>query len=993
MKHSNFHSLRFSLIIVSLLFVFTSTAQQNHVQLKRPANNTEINNNMPILSWITLEGFSYEVWIDGINFGKTEENWFIPFPMSYGMHEWKVIAKKDGSEISSGIFQFSILGKPLSSIPENAILLRNDWKVISSTEVKKDGAFISQKSTNLSEWKNTSVPATVLSVMVRNGLYPNPYIATNNMKIPDINNEFNDQYDLLKYSHLKGKNPWQEPYWYRKEFSVPIEYQGKTVWLNLGEINYKADVWLNGTQVANASEVIGMERQFRFDITSLLKTDNENILAISIYPPNNPGKPDSAPITPLASPGTNMADGLISHDYTKWDVMGWDWQPAIRDRDMGITEDVFLSATDAIELENLYVTSDLHLPDTLSADLTISADIVNRSDKIQEGNIVATISNGQEVIQLEESYSIQANKSYSFLWNKENMEQLSIKNPKLWWPHGYGNPELYDLKIEVSSNSGEKSTKQIHFGIREVETHMGPKERVYKVNGQDIYCKGGNWVMDMMLNWTPQRYLDEILLTKNANLNMLRIWGPTGAPPEAFYDAADKHGILLWQDFLNDYWGTFRNREGFCPEESLFEKATINIVKKYRNHPSLIMWCGGNEGPNPREELIMNKILPEFDGRDSRHYLKISNGDGLHGGGPYHTLEPEKYFTHRNLNGFSSEIGPSGVPVFESIYKFMPDLGKEWMPGRFPLDGVWAYHDANDWPGRDMRKFSFYDNIIRNYYGSTDSTMSGAKEYFEKCQLLNYDVYRASIEAISSQLWKNSSGILLWKSNSSWPSITWQVYDWYLQAHAGFYGTKKASAPVNIQFNRESKKVELLSTNAKIISDAKVVAVLFDKNYKKIWELDKTIDLPENSVFAFEETVPVSDDVCYLKLLVQNKNNKVLSENFYWLSLKNDFKEFNYLPDPKLKISAKKKSADEWNEYKITVSNKGKNIALATELRLVDKVTGLEILPAYWTDNYISLLPGEEKTLQVKIGTNNLPANILLKYKSFSMKEFVLKEF
>jgi len=526
------------------------------------------------------------------------------------------------------------------------------------------------------------------------------------------------------------------------------------------------------------------------------------------------------------------------------------------------------------------------------------------------------------------------------------------------------------------------------FGIREVETSIGSNERVYKINGRDIYCKGGNWVLDMTLNWTASRYMHEISLTRNSNLNMLRIWGPTGAPPEVFYEAADENGIMLWQDFLNDFWGTFRNRPGYCPKESLFEEATISIIKKYRNHPALVIWGSGNEGPNPREELIIHKILPLYDGRDSKHYLKISNGDGLHGGGPYHTIEPKAYFTDPKLTGFSSEIGPSGVPVAESVLKFMPDLGSSWMPGRFPLDGVWAYHDANDWPGRDRRKFSSYDNIIRNYYGATDSTSKGAERYLDQCQLLNYDVYRASIDAISCQLWKNSSGILLWKSNSAWPSMTWQIYDWYLQAHAGYYGVKKAAAPVTVFFNRGTYRVEALNATFHLRDSVTVSAVLFNSNCEKIWESSEILSLGENSVSPMKDSVPLKNELCFLKLKISDQNGHPIADNFYWLHEDHDFSSLADLPEPALGISSLNRlSADEFS-YSITIVNRGKSVALMTQLKLTDSNTGLEILPTIWSDNFISLLPGEETVVSFTTCNQNLPEKVLLNYKSYQMKSW-----
>ena len=957
-------------------------------QLMRPADGAVLADNVPVLSWQDADCDGYVIWIDGINMDTIppSRNWYIPFPMSYGKHHWHVEAIREGSLVRSSSAGFVIADQPLSRLPENAVLLRENWKVASSLLVGDDGPRISGEDEVEGPWKRSSVPATVLSVLVRNGCYPNPYIGLNNMRIPDCSEAFNQEHGLLAYSHIPGKNPWKAPYWYRKEFTLPDHYQGRQVWLTLGEINYRAEVWLNGVLLADTSRIIGMERQFRLNITDRVNYSGENTLAIAIYPPDHPGVPAPPPLTPLADPGTNMADGMISRDYTKWDVLGWDWIPAVRDRDMGITEDVFVHASDEIEIDNLYITTDLPLPDTSTASVTISADLINHSEEVQKGTIKGTITRDGLAIEMEQTFVVEPGDTVSYIWDKEVMPQLLLKNPRLWWPNGYGTPELYRFSLTAQTETGDRASQEQNFGIREVGTYLGPKERVYQINGRDIYCKGGNWVLDMTLNWTASRYEQEILLTRNANLNMLRIWGPTGAPPEVFYEAADRHGIMLWQDFLNDYWGTFRNTPGYRPKESLFEQATISITKKYRNHPSLVIWSSGNEGPNPREELIVSRILPAHDGRDSKHYLKISNGDGLHGGGPYHTIEPEAYFSDPKLNGFSSEIGPSGVPAAESVLKFMPDLGNSWMPGRFPLDGVWAYHDANDWPGRDLRKFSSYDNIIRSFFGATDSSsVEDAIAYLDICQLLNYDVYRASMDAISSQLWDNASGILLWKSNAAWPSMTWQIYDWYLQAHAGYYGVKKASAPVTLFYNRKTKRVEVLNATYQSLPEVTVEGILYDREMNELWGTGEVIDLNENALLTMEDQIPVDKALCFLKLKLTSRDGTVLADNFYWLHADNDFRSLKSLDPPGLFVTSLNSIEGENRAYSFVITNRGEGLAMMIRFRLTDPGTGLEILPTYWSDNFISLLPGEERKLEFSTENQNLPENLHLEYKSYNM--------
>lgn len=958
---------------IMLLLIITSVCAQQKPELIAPVKGIVIENNMPAFTWEKVDCLSYEVWIDGIKMDRVNSylNSFVPFPLSFGNHIWKVIAVTNNGRIQSDESTFVIDDKPLSEVPSDAVLLRNNWFVKSSLEVGFNGAKLSSLNTDLKGWANTSLPSTVLTALVRNGIYPNPYIGTNNMLIPDCNDEFNAQYDLLKYSHISHRNPWKAPYWFRNEFIVPANLSGKKVCINFGEINYKAQVWLNGVQVADTAQMVGMERQFSFDITKLLIKTGKNVIAVAIFPPNHTGKPSPEPLTPLADPGCNMADGEISRDYTKWDVMGWDWQPSIRDRDMGITEDVFLSVTDNVEFNDLYASSSLALPDTTFADLTISANAVNHSTIAQQGLLTVRISNeGTEVITFQQPYKLEPHQVKEFLWDKKTIKMLHLTHPKLWWPVGYGKANLYHITLSNQSGQQSKEIAQTTFGIRKVETFIGKNERVYMINGRAIYPRGGNWVIDMMLNWNASRYEKEILLTRNANLNMLRIWGPTGIAPKALYEAADKYGVLLWQDFLGDYYGTLKNAPGYSPEKTLFEQITIGIVKKYRNHPSLIIWCGGNEGPNPREELIMS-ILKKYDSRDSRHYLKQSNGDGLHGGGPYCTLEPLNYFTHPKVSGFSSEIGPSGIPVLESLLKFMPDMGKTWAPGRFPIDGFWAYHDANDWPGEDTRKFSSYDNIVRSYYAAPDSlSNTGVSSYIDKCQVVNYDVYRASIEAVNKNLWTKTSGILLWKSNSSWPSITWQVYDWYLQSHAGYYGAKKASEPVHIQLNRDDRSVSLLNLLNKNLSNITIKAILLDLKMNTIWKKTKIVEVDLNTVLNSGISIPESNDVNFLKLTAVDAYGKTLSENLYWLNNTNDFKALNNLPVPMLEVVAK--PTNKKGQYKVVASNTGKSIAFMVALKFVGKESRQEILPCLWSDNYLSLLPGEIKTVTVDVDKSDL---------------------
>jgi len=995
MSKNSFKPVVYTILFSFLLFAGCSNIlnRGSSIKLLGPNDELELRNNAVTLTWTKTTCKNYEVWLDGKKMETLPShlNTYVTFPLDFGKHTWFIVAVDSISKYSSNEREFYIDDEPISEVPSGSIIIRDNWKIQSSEIVTNDGKDVTTSSMQNYNWYISSLPATVLTVLVRNGVYPNPYFGINNMFIPDCSDKFNSDYDLLKYSHLPNKNPWKKPYWFKNEFEIPRKNNDKRIWLNIGEINYKAEVWLNGIKIADTSTVKGMERLFKYDISTIAKSYGSNSLAILIYPPDHPGELAPEPLKALADPGRNMgADGMNARDYTKWDVVGWDWQPPIRDRDMGITEDVFVSFTDNVELQNLYITSDFNTQDTSKAEITVSLNAQNNSNVNKNGKVVLFIEKDDKLLlKVEKPIQLKPTENKELIFKSSEYKQLILANPKLWWPIGYGKPELYKLRSELIIENQKIATQSTNFGIRKVETELGKSSRIYKINGKNIYPIAGNWVLDMLLSWNKSRYEQEIIISKNANVNMLRVWGPTGVPPKAFYDAADKHGILIWQDFLNDFWGTEKNQDNLRPDKDLFELATTEIVKKHRNHPSLVIWCGGNEGPNPREEIIINKILPVYDGRDSKHYLKISNGDGLHGGGPYHTINPRKYFTQERLKGFSSEIGPSGVPVYESMIKFLPNINN-WDSLHFPHNGEWAYHDATDRP-EDTRKYSYYDSLLTRSYGLKTTTKNcTVEDYTYKSQLVNYDVYRACIESINRQLWENATGIGLWKTNSSWPSLVWQIYDWYLQAHAGYYGLKKAAQNISVQLNRDKNSISILNKTFNQLNDIKLKIKVYDKNLFAISEVDKKINVTPNTSYDTDEIIKITDGVCFLKLILIDNSGREIANNFYWLQKDDDYRELESIAAPDLNLSAEEDEDDNTKKIKVKITNNGKSVALMTRLKVIDEISREEILPSYWSDNYLSLLPNECVEVFADIDLRDVPNGIEIECKPYNSKEKII---
>lgn len=981
-------------ILAMLSLSLSGAPDAGRIKLLLPVDGSSFRTNTPTLAW-TAASERVEIWIDGFRMDELpgDRTSYVPFPLSFGEHRWRVVGFRGGERTESPEGRFTVDDAPLSRLPEGALLLRSNWWVQSSETAGSDGARLSSPGVDKAGWAGTSLPATALTALVRNGVYPNPYVGLNNTRIPDTHDGFNADFGLLRFSHIPGRNPWAKPYWFRTSFAVPARYSGKRVWLTFNEINYRAEVWLNGARLSDPAEMVGMERTFRIDVTSHVHRGSENFLAVAIHPLDHPGRPEPAPVTPLADPGRNMgADADISLNYTKWDTIGWDWQPEIRDRDIGITEDVFLSATDDVELSDLYVASELDTSDTSRAGLLLSCDLVNHGAEALGGTLRVVVADRDGMaVRIEQPVSVAAGETRRIEWNPRSVPGFAVRNPRLWWPAALGEPHLYTLTAEFRTAGGVVARQAAPFGIRKFETYLSPvtHTRVFKVNGRDLYGQGGNWVIDMMLNWNASRYEQEIAIARQSNLNFLRIWGPTGAPPDAFYDAADREGVLLQQDFLHDHWGTDQNKPGFEPPEDVFTKATSAIIRKYRNHPSLFLWCGGNEGPNPREQLITKKLLPELDPWGTRYYLTASLADGLQGGGPYHNLAARKYFDNVKIAGFNSEIGPSGIPEWESLRQFLPLPPTSWAQDRFPIDGVWAYHDATNRAGEsETRKYTHLDDLIRNRFGPPATTdLAGVRDYAEKAQLLNFETYRSVAEALNQHLWERSTGFAIWKFNSSWPSVLWQITDWYERLNAGTYALRRGLEPLHVQMNLNDRSLSVVNRTGVAEAGLGVEAELLDAGMKSLWRAERRVDAVAGRATSAGVAVPDHEGLTFLRLRLK-RGQATVSDNFYWLEPNDDFRGLAKLPGADLSVTAAPVAAR--GPVRVTVSNRGSSPALLVRLRLVDAPTGVESLPTHWSDNYLNLLPGESVEVSAEAQADGMPPRPSIEVSGFNVGKATL---
>ncbi|MCP4451279.1 MAG: hypothetical protein GY809_07435, partial [Planctomycetes bacterium] len=586
--------------------------------------------------------------------------------------------------------------------------LDKNWHLQSSFLAKEDGATLSSDRFTPRDWTPVEVPTTVLTALVKAEVYPDPYVGMNNMMIPDAWEPFNQTYRLSRYSHLPGhRNPWKDPYWFWTRFDTPRNITpGQTVWLHLGAINYRADVWLNGYRVAKAENLVGMFADWRLPITPYLHKDKPNTLAIKIHPPDDPADPGPPQLDAFGTFGVNGGPtGDIGKNVTMQCAVGWDWLPAIRDRNMGLWQAVSLEATGPVEIRPPHVITSLSTKNT-DASLTVKVDLTNLTASIKRGLCRVTITppkTGGQAVHVERTVILDPHQSLTVQFDAHTHPSLLLKDPKLWWPNGYGAQPLYGCQIDLDIQGTTVDQENCRFGVRTVGSRVtmvdGWARRDFFVNGQKILLQGGAWVPDMMLNRTPEKCRHELRLFKEANLNIVRIWGGGVTPRDIFFKTCDELGLLVWHDFwiTGDCQGTWgKGSKDYPFDAEVFLRHARRVVEKYRHHPSVLVWTAGNEG-YPRAEIyrpLRNQIVAELDG--SRPFIPSSGfkeppgqwglswpdneAAGTYSGGPYCWVEPSEYYRKVDAGQdwlFKNEVGIPSVPTLESLQTFIPDLTPE----------------------------------------------------------------------------------------------------------------------------------------------------------------------------------------------------------------------------------------------------------------------------------------------------------------------------
>jgi hypothetical protein len=792
---------------------------------------------------------------------------------------------------------------------DNNLGRRSMWRIQRDSLVTADGPTLSKAGFKDSDWIPATVPATVLSSYLNVGAIPDPNYGDNQLMISD--------------------SFFYADFWYRTEFSAPTT--AGHVWLNFSGINWKADVFLNGEKIGR---IEGGFMRGKFDVTGRIHAGPGNALAVRVEKNATPG---SMKEKTFDSPGLN--GGSLGADAPTYHATnGWDWIPTIHGRDTGIWADVTLTTSGPVTIENPFVRS------TTLSDVTVEATLQNHD----AATIAGTLRGRFGDIPFEVPVTLDSSSG------KTVTHSLHLTNPRLWWPAGYGDPNLYPVNLSFEPTSRAPgvrllSSDSITFNAAVRQFTYSEEGGALKmwINGRRFIPRGGNWGFpESMLRYRAREYDVAVRYHKDMNFTMIRNWvGQVG--DDAFYDACDRWGVVVWQDFwlANPVDGPDPN------DNDLFLRNARDTLLRIRTHPSLGLYCGRNEGnpPKPVDEGL-RKLIAEL--HPDMHYISSSADDVVSGHGPYRAQPLKSYFTQRATPKLHSEMGMPNIVTMDSLKLMMPESAM------WPQGLMWGLHDFS--LNGAQGGASFREMIDKGYGGATN-----AAEWVSLAQFINYDGYRAMFEAQS----KNRMGLLIWMSHPAWPTFVWQTYDYYFEPTAAYFGAKKASEPLHIQWNPATDNIEVVNYSGKESRGLTAKVEILNLNGTVQWEKTAEVDSAEDSTQSpIKMEYPAGlTAVHFIRLKLMHGVDPV-SENFYLRGLEEgNYRAIRELPKVKLEAATRVERRDDFWILTTELHNPSQQPALMIRLKAVREKSGDRILPAIYGDNYVSLMPGERRTIRTEL--------------------------
>lgn len=821
------------------------------------------------------------------------------------------------------------------------LLLSDNWKVQSSALTLLSGRELSTPQAEVQGWYETVVPSTVMGTLTRNGLYA-------------------DALEGMNYKNI-DKALFDTTWWYRTEFEWPQPEKGRHTALMFDGVSYAANVWLNGKRIASRDSLYGTFRRFKLDITDVVR--EKNVLAVEVFRAQ-PGEPNI---------------GFV------------DWNPRPADESMGIFREVRVVANNGVAMEHSAVRSEVNTETLDEAWLTVETELTNMADKAVSGELKGTLEGAAFSIPV----SLEARETRVMRITSEQADVLHLKNPRLWWCHNLGNPEMYRLDLEFVAGNRISDRETIDFGVREIKTYFTEEGyRGFLLNGKKVLVRSAGWTDDIFLRDTPETNEVQVHYVRDMNLNSIRfenIWGTS----QNIYDLCDRYGLLVlvgwschweWENYLGspcDDFGGIKTEH----DMDLIARSLNDQILWLRNHPGIIAWFVGSDMmPRPELEKRYMACLSKIDDRPYIAAAKemtseLTGPTGMKMAGPYDYVAPNYWYSGKapgGAFGFNTETGIGAqLPVKESIRKIIP-ADKRW-----PLNETWDYHCTAS--ASDMNSLGVLKEAVAARYGEAKDL----DDFLRKADLLNYEGTRAMFDAFRVNI-PRATGIVQWMLNSAWPSLYWQLYDYYRIPTAAYYSVKKSNKPRQLIYDYDKNAVYAVNEGAET-GKIQATMFLYDLNGQK--QTQQTVELevaPYTVVKVFDVSAVHTNSFLFLKL--GDQDGTQVTDNVYCLSVRPDesdwtkttwvrtplkryadFTGLSAMPEADYTVDVLAGQENENVSVVVTIENSLSGLAFFTRLSLKNE-QGELLCPVFWDDNYISLAPGEKRTLKCVVPRPVVPA-------------------
>jgi exo-1,4-beta-D-glucosaminidase len=826
------------------------------------------------------------------------------------------------------------------------------WQIQSSAKAQQGGAEVSSAAYSTHDWYPVSGRATVMAGLLENGTYKNVF--------------YSDNLRAAEEPDSSG-NVFVIPWWYRTEFNLTGGGRETRTLLRINGVIASADVWVNGNLIAEQAAVAGAYPVHELDVTRWVHAGS-NILALRVHP---------------ADPRLSLS-------------MGWvDWNPTPPDNNMGPWRGVDVVRRGPIEIGSPQVTSTLPLPDLSRAALTVKVQARNLDASAHDATITGVVAG----VSLKQTVHLDPGETRSVSFSSKSDPGLVLNSPQVWWPVGMGSHPLYTLQMAAAVDGVTSDRAGASFGIRSVSSHLTPHGfKQFVINGKPVLIRGAGWAPDMFLRDDPKRMEAEFSYVVNLGLNTIRSEGKL--EDARFYDLADRNGVMIlagWE--CCDKWESWAKTGGEpwdASDEKVAQASMASEARLLRNHPSVIGFLIGSDNAPPAaiskiyvdtlraEDWPLPIIAAAVDGATAE-----TGPSGMKMAGPYAWIPPAYWYADRlgGAFGFDSEVSAgASIPLLD-------DLNRMLSPQE--LEALWKYPQARQFHASAawsvFATIESFDTALSKRYGPPMSLA----DYVAKSQLDNYDNARAQFEAFNAHMdaAKPSTGVIYWMLNNAWPSLHWHLYDYFLNPAGAYFGAKIANEPVHIQYSYDTRAIMLV--NHTLSSEHGLQAVIRVRNLDGGVAYERRlqdIDLAGNGARQLA-MLPVLDGLSrtyFIELELASANGNPISHNVYWLSTQTDeldwahsnwyltpvtryadLTQLQSLPTATAKVKAtmRHEGAEDIATVTLAVPSSSKAVALFQHVSIKQSAGGEFMLPILWSDNDVTLWPGESLTLTARFAT------------------------